>query len=68
VTDLVPTASSGDADREGPVIDLTEEEFAEVARYAQAAGLSVEEYARQAIRIYLGLAPGQRGVESGPSV
>ncbi len=66
--DLVPTASSGGAEREGLVIDLPEEEFAEVARLAQAAGLSVEEYARRAIRIYLGLAPVQRGVETGPSV
>jgi hypothetical protein len=50
------------------VINLPAEEFAEVVRHARAAGLSVEEYARQAIRSYLGLTAARRGVKPGPSL
>lgn len=68
MADVVSAVSGGGAGREGLVIDLPEEEFAEVARRARAAGLSVEDYARQAIRIYLGLALVRRVVEPGPSL
>lgn len=37
------------------VIDLTDEELADAGQRAQASGLSVEQWARQAIRTYLGL-------------
>ncbi len=67
VADLVAVGSSG-AGLGDLVIDLPEEEFAEVVRHARTAGLSLEEYARQAIRIYLGLTPAPRGMEGGPEL
>jgi hypothetical protein len=42
------------------VIDLPEEELAEVERRAQASGLSVEQWARQAIRSYMGITASPR--------
>jgi hypothetical protein len=56
VTDGSPEGSAGLGGWNDFVIDLPDEELADPKRRAQASGLSVEQWARQAIRSYLGLA------------
>ncbi len=68
LADRTPQPSDRGAGTNDLVIDLPEEEFAEVEQHARARGLSVEQYAREAIRIYLGLSPARRGVDRGPEL
>jgi len=56
VTDGEPKGPDGHGSWNDLVIDLPDHELADVERCAQASGLSVDQWAHQAIRIYLGLA------------